>query len=255
MKALLGRWTLLFGLLWTTLGARAGTITVFGATSLTDALTEIGQDYERETGEKVVFNFAASSILARQIQDGAPADVFFSADEAKMDGLARQGLIATNTRVRRLSNTLVVVVPLDAKAAALTAADLAKPEIQRVALADPKAVPAGIYAKAWLTRLGLWAAVEPKVIPALNVRAALAMVESGNVEAGIVFKTDAAISRKVKVACAAPTDETPEISYPMAIVQETKQTELARKFLDFLNSEAAGREFEKFGFVVLRPRL
>jgi len=163
-------------------------------------------------------------------------------------------LIETNTRVSRLGNSLVIVVPGDGGATIAKAADLANPQIKRVALADPGAVPAGVYAKAWLQRIGLWAAVEPKVIPALNVRAALAAVESGNVDAGIVFKTDAAVSRKVKVACAPPPGQTPDISYPMAMLKSAGDPDKARKFLAYLNSGAAGRVFEKFGFALRAPR-
>jgi molybdate transport system substrate-binding protein len=235
--------------------ARAGTVTVFAAASLADALAEAGRNYQAATGETVALNFAASSLLERQIEAGAPADIFFSADEAKMDALAARGLIVTNTRVSRLSNALVVIVPQDAAAAVAKPEDLARAEVRRIALADPQAVPAGIYAKGWLTKIGLWSAVEKKIVPTANVRAALATVESGDVDAGIVFKTDAAISKKVKVACTAPAGQTPPISYPMAMIKETKQPELARKFLEYLQGAEAGRVFEKYGFVAWPPRL
>src|SRR6059036_1497290 len=126
----------------TTLGA---SINVFAAASLTDSLKEIAVAYEKQTGEKVVFNFGASSFLARQIEEGAPADIFFSADEARMNGLEKKGLIAKETRKSRLSNSLVIVVSADSSFTIQSAGDLAEPKVKRIALADPKTVPAGIY--------------------------------------------------------------------------------------------------------------
>ena len=122
--------------------------------------------------------------------------------------------------------------------------------MKRLALAEPKTVPAGIYAKEYLEKQNLWPAVEAKVVPTENVRAALAAVESGNVEAGIVYKTDAAISKKVKVACEIPAKDAPAISYPMAVVKEAKEPEAAKHFLKHLDSDEAARVFEKFGFIV-----
>jgi molybdate transport system substrate-binding protein len=231
-----------------TMSLPAAEITVFAAASLTDSLKEIATAYEKDSGDKIIFNFAASSTLARQIEEGAPADIFFSADEAKMDGLVKKGLIETATRKSRLGNTLVVVVPNDSALTIQSASDLTNAAVNKIALADTKAVPAGIYAKAWLTRQQLWIAIEPKVVPTENVRGALAAVESGNVEAGVVYKTDAGISKKVKIAYEVPAGDAPAISYPMALVKESKQPEAARKFLDHLDSPEAGVTFKKFGF-------
>jgi molybdate transport system substrate-binding protein len=128
--------------------------------------------------------------------------------------------------------------------------DLATSKVTRLALAEPKTVPAGIYAKEYLQRQNLWSAVEAKVVPTDNVRAALAVVESGNADAGIVYKTDAAISKKVKVAYEVPAGDSPNISYPMAALKEAADPDAARRFLNFLNSDEAGRVFEKFGFIV-----
>ena len=169
------------------------------------------------------FNFGASSTLARQIEEGAPADLFFSADEAKMDALEKKELLLPGTRRSLLSNSLVLVVPADASAAPKSAADLVKPEFKKIALAEPQTVPAGIYAREYLQKLGLWDAVKEKVVPTENVRAALAAVESGNVEVGIVYKTDSLISKKVKVAVEVPAAEGPKISYPIAVVKSSKQ--------------------------------
>lgn len=229
---------------------RAAEVTVFAAASLTESLKEIAVAYEKKSGDKIIYNFGASSTLARQIEEGAPADIFFSADEAKMDGLEKKGLILKETRQSRLSNLLVIVVAAENGAAISSAKDLATEKVKRLALAEPKTVPAGIYAKEYLQKQNLWSAVEDKVVPTENVRAALAAVESGNVEAGIVYKTDAAISKKVKVAYEVPAKDNPNISYPMAVVKETKHLEAAKAFLDHLNTREATKVFEKFGFII-----
>ena len=225
-------------------------LTVFAAASLTDSLREIGSNYEEQTGQKVVFNFEASSVLARQIQEGAPADIFFSADETQMDRLADKGLIDPATRRDRLGNTLVVVVPKDSALQIQSAADLAGDSVKQIALADPKAVPAGVYAKAWLTKLKLWDAAASKVVPTENVRAALAAVASGNVDAGVVYKTDAAISKSVKVAYEVPRADGPDIRYPMALVKSSTEAEAAKKFFDYLDSDAAAAIFKRYGFEI-----
>src|SRR6266446_903998 len=175
-----------------TLSSRAANLTVFAAASLSDALKEVAVSYERQSVDRIVFNFGASSMLARQIQEGAPADVFFSADESRMDVLEKAGLIVKETRRSRLSNSLVIVVAADNPVPIHSAGDLAGDAVKRIALADPKAVTAGIYARAYLDQAKIWPAVQGKIVPTENVRAALAAVESGDVDAGIVYKTDAA---------------------------------------------------------------
>jgi molybdate transport system substrate-binding protein len=234
----------------TCLSVRAGQLQVFAAASLTDALTKIAPAYEASSGEKLQFNFAASNALARQIQEGAPADVFISADEAKMDALQKAGMILEGTRQSLLSNTLVVVVEADSPLKLDSARALAQPAVKRIALADTRGVPAGIYAKEYLEKTGVWKEVKDRVVPTENVRAALAAVESGNADAGIVYKTDAVISKAVKVACEVPAKEGPDISYPIAVVKESKNAEAAQKFLDYLKSEPALAIFRKYGFII-----
>jgi molybdate transport system substrate-binding protein len=225
---------------------------VFAAASLVDSLKQIGSDYTRQTGQKVVFNFGASSMLARQIEEGAPADVFFSADEAKMNSLEKKGLILPGTRKSRLSNSLVIVVAADSSLRIASATNLAGTSVKRIALADTKTVPAGIYAREYLQTLQLWAAIEPKVVPTDNVRAALAAVESGNVDAGIIYKTDVAISKNIKVACEIPRAEGPVISYPVAVMRQSSQVEAAIAFIGYLETEKAAKVFEHYGFIVLK---
>ena len=239
--------TILALMVWA-LPVAAEEINVFAAASLTDAMQEIGAAYEQATGDKVVLNLGASSALARQIQEGAPADLFFSADEAKMDDLEKRGLLVKGTRRSLLSNTLVVVVPTDSSLKIASPADLTK--VRALALAEPQSVPAGIYAKEWLKSLKLWSKVIDKVIPTENVRAALAAVESGNVDAGVVYKTDAGISKKVRIAYEVSVAEGPKISYPLAVIAESKRQEAARKLLAYLASDAALDVFRKYGFLI-----
>jgi len=238
---------LLLGLL--ALPASAADLQVFAAASLADVLKEIAPEYEKATGDKLVLNLGASSTLARQIQAGAPADLFLSADEAKMDGLEREKLLLPGTRRSVLSNTLVVVVPADSGLKISGPADLAA--VRALALAEPKSVPAGIYAREYLRKKGLWDRIASRVVPTENVRAALAAVESGNVDAGIVYKTDAGISKKVKIAYEVPRAESPRISYPFAVLAASGRKEAARKLLDYLHSPSALAVFRKHGFLIL----
>lgn len=243
------RLPLLFLFAFCALAARAAELNVFAAASLSDTLREIARTYEPASGDKLHFNLAASSTLALQIKQGAPADVFFSADEAKMDDLAKAGLIDPATRRSLLSNSLVIVVNATDGAVVAQSTDLAVPTVRRLALAETKTVPAGVYAKQWLERISLWSAVSAKVVPTENVRACLAAVESGNADAGIVYKTDALISKKVKIALEVPATEGPVISYPLAVVRESKQPEAARKFAVYLATPAARAIFAKYGFL------
>jgi molybdate transport system substrate-binding protein len=229
--------------------SHAAEIHVFAAASLTDALKEIAATYSTESKDKVVFNFVGSNFLARQIEAGAPADIFFSADEAQMDRLEKQNLVVRETRRNRLSNSLVIVVGNDSNLSLNSAKDLIQQNIKRLALADPAGVPAGIYAKRFLQKQNLWPALEKKIVPTENVRAALAAVESGNVEAAIVYKTDAAISKKTKVAFEIPTAGAPTIHYPVALLKDAHEAAAAKKFLEFLFSPAATAVFQRYGFV------
>jgi molybdate transport system substrate-binding protein len=228
----------------------AAKVTVFAAASLTDSLQEIASAYEKQSGDRIVFNFAASGVLARQIDEGAPADLFFSADEARADALETNGLLVKATRTNLLANSLVVITAADS-ATVRSPGDLTNAAVQRVALGDPKTVPAGTYGKAYLEKSGLWPGIEPKVVPCENVRAVLAAVESGNVDAGLVYKTDAASSKKVRVVFEVPAGDGPKITYPAALVKDAPQPEAAKKFLNYLAGNEAGAVFIRHGFVVL----
>ncbi len=232
-------------------GARlgAGEVTVFAAASLSDTLGELAATYQQTTGDTVRLNLGASSTLARQIEEGAPADLFFSADEAKMDALARAGLIDAATRRSLLSNALVVIVAADRPLPLASARDLGAPAVRRLAIAEPETVPAGIYARAYLEQAGLWRALAPKIVSTENVRAVLAVVAGGDADAGFVYRTDALISKRVRVAWVVPAAEGPRISYPVAVLRGAANPGGARRLLAWLESPAARAVFVRFGFV------
>jgi molybdate transport system substrate-binding protein len=225
-------------------------IQVFAAASLADALSEAVRGWEAASGHHAVFNFGASSDLSRQIGAGAPADVFFSADAAQMDALEREGLVRAADRSDLLSNTLVVIVPAASTARVSAARDLVA--FKRIAIADPQAVPAGVYARTWLEGLGLWPRIEPAVVPTLHVRAALAAVESENADAGIVYKTDAASSKRARIAFEVAREQGPAIRYPVAAL--ARSAPAASAFVAYLHSPAARAVFTRHGFLVLEGR-
>ncbi len=223
-------------------------VVVFAAASLTDVLQEIGRDFEAASHHHVVFAFGASGDLSRQIWMGARADVFFSADLKRMDELERAGLVRAGDRVNVLSNALVVVVPASSPNSVRTPPDLLR--LERIALADPQVVPAGFYARAYFESIGLWEAIRPKVVPTLDVRAALAAVASGSVPAGVVYRTDARQARSLRVAFEVPRKEGPDIVYPLAPLAASAKA-ATRDFVRYLLSPRALAVYEKHGFLVL----
>jgi len=226
----------------------ADDLLVFAAASLTEVLRELGTSYEKAHADRIAFNFGASSDLARQIAAGAPADAFYSADVARMEELEQAGLVDRRERRNILSNVLVIVVPRDAKISISEPSDLKS--LGTIALANPEAVPAGIYAKTYLGSLGLWAALKDKVVPTLDVRAALAAVEAEHAEAGIVYATDAAASKKVRVAFRVPREQGPLIVYTLAPLERSTKP-ATRAFVGFLASRGAAATYERYGFIVL----
>lgn len=226
--------------------AAGNEILVFAAASLSDALQEIGRNHEKDTGTKVKFSFAASSVLARQIQEGARADIFFSADEEKMDALQKLGLAKNETRRSLLSNRLVVVVSRESELTLVGPADLKR--ARRIAVAEPATVPAGIYARRYLEAVGIWKSL--KVLPTENVRAALLVVESGNAEAAIVYRTDAVMGKQTRVAFEIPSHPEITISYPVAIMKEARNPTGAESFMAELRSPRGLSIFQRHGFIV-----
>lgn len=225
-------------------------LTVYAAASLRDVLDALRPACESAAGAKLVFNLGASSDLARQILAAAKADVFFSADEDWMDKVAQAGLLEAATRRSLLSNHLVVVGREGIAPAVTSAADLALPAVHRLSLANPESVPAGKYAKAWLTKAGVWDKVQDRVVPALDVRAALAAVESGGAEAGVVYRTDAMLAKTAQILYEVPDQEAPPISYPVAALADRPHSEGARALVACWSGPDAAETFRKFGFIV-----
>lgn len=230
--------------------AAADEILVCAAASLTDTLTPIGQQFERSTGTRVALNFGPSSGLARQITAGAPADLFISADEAQMDVVARADLVDPASRIDLLSNQLVIVRRPEGPLVG-SPADLRATAVHHIAVADPAGVPAGVYAKRYLESLGLWAAIASKIVPTVDVRAALAAVDSGNADAAFVYRTDAAIAHRAVIAFRVPLDQGPRIVYPAAVVKNAPHTVSARAFFAYLKGPAARAIFDRAGFIVI----
>ena len=220
------------------------------AVSLTEPLERAADDFGRDTGTAVELNLAGSSILAAQILAGAPVDLFISADERQMERVAAESLVDAETRVVVLSNRLAVVTPAGEGAAPGNAAGLQAEAFRRIAIGDPAGVPAGVYARRYLASLGLWDALAPRTVPTRSVRAALAVVEAGDADAGIVYRTDARSSDEVAVAFEVPEDEGPAIAYPAAVLADAPNRAGAARFLDYLQGESARDVFRQAGFIV-----
>ena len=245
--------SILFGSAHSPARAQNKSLTIFAAASMKNALDDVDAAYSAKTGVKVVASYAASSMLAKQIEQGAPADVFFSADTDWMDYAIGKGSIDRATRVNLLGNAIVLIAPKDSKIRNVTIApgfDLAALAGDgRIAVGDVRAVPAGKYAKAALEKLGAWQAAEPKFAMAENVRAALALVARSEAVLGLVYSTDARVEPGVTIVGTFPADSHPPIIYPVAATATAKKE--AADYLAFLRSPAARTIFEKCGFVFL----
>lgn len=251
LRGLMG---LLFGWLMASWagGAQAQNLLVFAAASLKDALDAVVAEYQAGTDVPVVVSYASSSTLARQIEQGAPADVFFSANPQWLDYLAERGLIRAGSRTNLLGNGLVLIAPRGSDVALEIGPgfDLAGTLAGRpLAMGDPDHVPAGIYGKAALEKLGVWPSIAPHVVRADNVRAALALVARGEAPLGIVYRSDAVADPTVRVVGAFAPDSHPPITYPVAIVAAS-QHPAASEFVAFLKTAPAVALFERFGFAI-----
>ncbi|PSU35917.1 molybdate ABC transporter substrate-binding protein [Photobacterium lutimaris] len=226
-------------------------VTVFAASSLTNAMNEVVSAYERKTGEKPTVSYASSSALARQIAQGAPADIYLSANEKWMDYLLDQGVIQPSTRKPLLRNSLVMVAPKNFPHQQITlSASLDLGGVldgTRLAVGDPNHVPAGIYTKEALEHIGLWQQAERLLARANNVRGALLLVERQEALLGVVYKTDALISSKVNIVSEFPAESHTAITYPIAMVDGHKN-ESAKTFYHYLSSKEAADIFTKYGF-------
>ena len=228
-------------------GRGDSSLTVYAASSCTSVIEEAARVYADSTGQTVLTHFGASGVLARTIEEGAPADLFISADARWMDELSKKGLLEPATARIVAWNQLVFVVPSDAMqpppahAAALV-------NLDRIAIGDPETVPAGNYARQALNHMGVWSYLEPKLVQATDVRAVLALVERGEVDGGVVYATDARASRSVRVAFEFSDAVHDPIAYPAAVLKGSRDVNAARRFLEFLSSPRGRAVFQAHGF-------
>jgi molybdate transport system substrate-binding protein len=233
------------------LAAPPAPLTISAAISLTNVLDVLGAMHTQRGGPAVRFNYGASNGLARQIVNGAPVDVFISADEAQMDAVAAAGALRPGTRVSLLGNRLAVITTRIRPVALTDARGLTAPAVRRIAIGDPAGVPAGVYARQYLERLGLWQALQPKLVPVANVRAAVAAVEHGGADAAFVYESDT-VTAKADLAFVVSGADAPRIVYPAAIVKSSRLQDDAARFIKFLCGDEAAAVFARHKFVPLR---
>lgn len=226
-------------------------LTVSAAASLKDAAEELKTIYAKQNPDvNITYNFGASGTLQKQIEEGAPADLFISAGKKQLDALEEKGLVVKESRKDLLGNDLVLVVKKDSKVTGFE--DLSKPEVEKISIGTPESVPAGQYAKDALTSMKLWDKLQAKLVLAKDVRQVLTYVETGNVAAGLVYSSDALMGKDIKVVATVPADSHKPILYPMAIIKSSKQPKAAEDFANFLAGDEAAKVFEKYGFKTLK---
>lgn len=222
---------------------------ISAAASLTNAMKAIEPLYLKENPDiKIIYNFASSGSLQRQIEQGAPVDLFVSAAPKQMNALSEKGLIIEETRQDLLTNQMVLIVPRDNNKKVKDFKSLLGNEIRKIAIGEPKSVPAGKYAKEILTSLRIFKTIEPKLVYGKDVRQVLNYVATENVDGGIVYSSDTKMTDKVKIAAIAPKDSHSPIVYPIAVIQNSKNIEAAKEFIKFVSSDSAETEFKKYGF-------
>jgi molybdate transport system substrate-binding protein len=227
-------------------------LTIAAAASLTDVTKEIATDYKKVAPNvTLTFTYGASGALQTQIEQGANVDIFMSAAQKQMDSLEKENLLATGTREDLLENKLVLITPKDSKLGIKSYDDVAGSKITKVALGDPASVPAGQYAQQVFTTLKSWDTVKAKVNYGTDVRQVLTWVESGNVDCGVVYSTDAATSKNVTVVCEAPAGSCDKIVYPVAVLKASQNSDAAKAFLTYLKTSPSSAVFKKYGFATL----
>lgn len=230
-------------------------LNVSAALGLKEALLDIKQEYERKNPNiTLVYNLAAAGVLQAQIERGVPADVFISAAAKQMDDLEKKGLIIASSRRDLVGNKLVLVVHKDSKLGLTSFRDLTQDSVGKFGFGTPETMPAGQYGLEVFTYLGIWDQVKDKAVLAKDIRQIIAYVETGNVDAGVVFSTVAALSDKVRVAASAPPGSHKPIVFPGAVLKQTKQQKAAEAFLGYLAGPDAGKVFAKYGFSVLNAK-
>ena len=226
-------------------------LNISAAVSMKDALAEIQTNYQKKAPHiKLVYNLGASGSLQKQIEQGAPADIFISAAPKQMNELAAKNLVINATRKNLLENKLVLIAPKDSKLSISKLEDLQNDTVKQISIGETKVVPAGQYAEQALKKLGVWEKVQRKIVFAKDVRTVLTYVDTGNVDAGLVYKTDAAASKKVKILATAPDGSHAPIIYPAAVLSSTKHQKAAEEFLSYLAGPEGKTVFEKYGFVM-----
>ena len=222
---------------------------VSAAASLTNVMNELAELYAKENPNvEIIFNFGSSGALQQAIENGGDTDLFYSAAQKQMNALDEKGELAEGTRKDLLRNEVVLIVPADSDKGITSYDDVATAKVEKIALGEPKGVPVGQYSEEIFTALNILDAVKAKAVYGSDVRQVLAWTESGEVDCGVVYATDAAISDKVKVICAAPEGTHKPVIYPAAVIKSSKNLDAAKKFLDFTSSDAAKKVFAKYGF-------
>lgn len=229
--------------------AKPTTLTISVATSLKDPMGDIKQIYsQQKPNVTIIYNFGASGSLQQQIEQGAPIDVFISAASKQIDALQEKGLLIADTRKNLLKNKVVLIVPQSSTTIS-GFTDLTNVNVKKLALGEPTSVPVGKYGQEVLTSFGIFDKVKPKIIFAKDVRQIRAYVETGAVDAGIAYETDAKESKQVKIIATASENSHSPIVYPVAVLKNSKNTPQAKEFVQFLDSKPAGAVFEKYGFI------
>ena len=226
-------------------------LNISAAVSMKDALAEIQTNYQKKAPHvKLVYNLGASGSLQKQIEQGATADIFISAAPKQMNELAAKNLVIKATRKNLLENKLVLIAPKDSTLSISKLEDLQNDTVKQISIGETKVVPAGQYAEQALKKLGVWEKIQRKIVFAKDVRTVLTYVDTGNVDAGLVYKTDAAVSKKVKILATAPDGSHSPIIYPAAVLTGTKNQKAAEEFLAYLAGPEGKPVFEKHGFVM-----
>ena len=226
-------------------------LTISAAASLTDVLEELKDTYTKDHPEiKINYSFGSSGALQAQIEEGAPVDLFFSAAEKQMDALEEKDLLLEGTRETLLINKVVLITPKDSQASLSSLEDLKNDDIKKIAIGDPSNVPVGQYSEEIFKNLNITDAVMPKAVLGTDVRTVLTWVENGEVDCGLVYKTDALTSDKVEILLEAPEGSHKKVTYPGAVVKDSKNQDQSKAFLEFLKSDQAAKAFEKYGFVM-----
>ncbi|MFA6940858.1 MAG: molybdate ABC transporter substrate-binding protein [Clostridiaceae bacterium] len=228
-------------------------LTILAAASMTDVLKDLQKDYEAaNTNVKLTFSFASSGALQTQIEQGAPADIFISAATKQMTALKDKKLMTDDSIIKLLKNKVVLIVPASGESKVTSFEDVATDKAKKVALGEPKSVPAGQYAENVFTSLKILDKVKAKAVYGENVRTVLTWIENGEADCGVVYATDAATTTKVKVICEAPEGSCKDIIYPAGIIKASKNIDASQAFLKFLQTDAAAQKFEKYGFEMIK---